>query len=74
MLPFGIGLTGLGVSIETPPKKFEDGKNALLSSIPKLSNIPKLNFDSPEYEEIKPKEEIPKEDNNNISLNKFLVV
>ena len=59
LLPFGIGLTGLGVSMETPPKKFEDGKNALLSSIPKLSNIPKLNFDAPEYEEIKPKEEIP---------------
>lgn len=59
LLPFGIGLTGLGVSTGTPLKKFEDGKNALLSSIPKLSNIPKLNFDAPEYEEIKPKEEIP---------------
>lgn len=48
------------------PKKFEDGKNALLSSAPKLSNIPKFNFNAPviekvtpEYEEIKPKKEIP---------------
>ena len=41
----------------TPLKKFEDGKNALLSSIPKLSNVPKFNFDEPEYEEIKPKKE-----------------
>lgn len=50
----------------TPLKKFEDGKNALLSSTPKLSNIPKFNFDAPvvekvvpKYEEIKPKKEIP---------------
>ena len=50
----------------TPLKKFEDGKNALLSSTPKLSNIPKFNFkapviekDVPEYEEIKPAREIP---------------
>lgn len=52
----------------TPLKKFEDGKDALLSSTPKLSNMPKFNFDAPviekvrpEYEEIKPKEEIPVE-------------
>ena len=45
----------------TPLKKFEDGKNALLSSTPKLSNMPKFNFNAPviekttpEYEEIKP--------------------
>lgn len=45
----------------TPLKKFEDGKDALLSSTPKLSNIPKFNFNAPviekttpEYEEIKP--------------------
>ena len=52
----------------TPPKKFEDGKNALLSSTPKLSNIPKFNFDAPviekvvpKYEEIKPAIETPVE-------------
>lgn len=50
----------------TPLKKFEDGKNALLSSTPKLSNMPKFNFDVPviekvvpKYEEIKPAREIP---------------
>lgn len=50
----------------TPLKKFEDGKNALLSSTPKLSNMPKFNFDAPviekvvpKYEEIKPAREIP---------------
>ena len=52
----------------TPLKKFEDGKNALLSSIPKLSNMPKFNFDAPvvekivpKYEEIKPAVETPVE-------------
>jgi len=46
----------------TPLKKFEDGKDALLSSTPKLSNVPKLNFDAPVIEEeIKPKKEIPVE-------------
>ena len=51
-----------------PLKKFEDGKNALLSSTPKLSNVPKFNFNAPvvekvvpEYEEIKPAREIPVE-------------
>lgn len=51
-----------------PLKKFEDGKNALLSSTPKLSNIPKFNFDAPDiekvvpkYEEIKPAIETPVE-------------
>lgn len=50
----------------TPLKKFEDGKDALLSSTPKLSNMPKFNFDAPviekvvpKYEELKPKKEIP---------------
>ena len=68
LLPFGIGLTGLGVSTGTPLKKFEDGKNALLSSTPKLSNMPKFNFDAPviekvvpKYEEIKPAIETPVE-------------
>ena len=50
----------------TPLKKFEDGKDALLSSTPKLSNMPKFNFDAPviekvvpKYEEIKPAIETP---------------
>lgn len=43
----------------TPPKKFEDGKDALLSSIPKFSSaLPDVDI-TPEYEEIKPKKEIP---------------
>ncbi len=46
-------------------KRFEDGGD-IVTSAPKLSNIPKFNFDAPDiekvvpkYEEIKPKEEIP---------------
>ena len=52
----------------TPLKKFKDGKDALLSSTPRLSNIPKFNFDAPviekdtpKYEEIKPAIETPVE-------------
>ena len=46
-------------------RRFEDGGHlfegggSTTASIPKLSSIPKLKFDAPEYEEIKPKEEIP---------------
>lgn len=46
-------------------RRFEDGGD-IITSAPKLSNIPKFNFDAPDiekvvpkYEEIKPKEEIP---------------
>ena len=46
-------------------RRFDDGGD-IVTSAPKLSNIPKFNFDAPvvekvvpKYEEIKPKEEIP---------------